>query len=59
MRRYPRGKASMMSAAKWPVSIHVAVSGRSGRRKVGRRLGGAGNDDIDRGMGGRGISGGG
>lgn len=61
MRRYPRGKASMVSAAKLPMSIHVAVSGRSRRGRDERRRGGGGvwDDDFDRGIGGRGMFGGG
>lgn len=56
----------MVSAAKLPMSIHVAVSGRSGRgRDEGREGGGGGggggvgHDDFDRGIGGSGIFGGG
>lgn len=61
MRRYPQGKASMVSAAKLPISIHVAMPRCSGRGEVGRLRvgGGAWDDDTDGGIGGSGMSGGG
>lgn len=51
----------MVSAAKLPMSIHVAVSGRTGRERDERRYGGGGgwDDDFDRGIEGSGIFGGG
>lgn len=51
----------MVSAAKLPMSIHVAVSGRTGRGRDESRYGGGGgwDDDFDRGIGGSGIFGGG
>lgn len=50
----------MVSAAMLPALIHVAVPGWSGRGSVGRRSDGATwNDDVDVGIGGSGVSGGG